>query len=249
MEAYESAVPQGANQLAYKSAGRELLAWLARPTGNGPFPAVLYAHAGYSLGAGDYAAIRPFVDAGFVVLLPAWRGENGNPGNFEMCYGEVDDAVAALDFLAGLPDVDPKNLFAAGHDAGGTIVMLLAESTPRLQAAAACGGIPDLRALVEEAKRPALDHTPYDWRDPLETDLRSPARHARDLQCPLLLFFAEQQDDIQRTQAAKMELAAGEAGRYVHVETLSRTDHNTAIDKAVPRMLLYFKRLVDSRKR
>jgi hypothetical protein len=46
-----------------------------------------------------------------------------------------------------------------------------------------------------------------------------------------------------------MELAAGEAGRYVHVETLSRTDHNTAIDKAVPRMLLYFKRLVDSRKR
>lgn len=55
----------------------------------------------------------------------AWRGENGNPGSFEMCYGEVTDAAAALDYLAVQSDMDPARLYAAGHSVGGAIVMLL----------------------------------------------------------------------------------------------------------------------------
>lgn len=244
-EPFDNGVPEGVQAVLYRSGDKELKAWLARPGGAGPFPAVLYCHAGYALGRGDYEAAKKFVDAGFVVLMPSWRGENGNPGNFEMYYGEVDDAVAALDFLASLPEVNAQQLFAAGHDSGGTIVMLLAAISPRLRAAAACGGIPDLRSWVEEVKRPVLDHMPFDWRDPLELDLRSPARHVQDMKCPLQLYYGERQDELYYTQAAKLEIDAEAAGKTVRAQLIPGTDHNTAIDAAVPRMIRFFKRYVD----
>lgn len=242
-EPYESEVPEGVEAITYESEGRRLLAWLLRPVrSEGPAPAVLYAHAGYALSRGDLEVARAFADAGYVVMLPAWRGENGNPGHFEMYYGEVADAQAALEHLAGLPGVDRTRLFAAGHDAGATIVMLLAMITPRLRAAAACGGIPDMRAIIEEQRKPAFQFIPFDWRDPLELDLRSPARHLRDLKCPLYLFYGERQDQLYYSQAASMEVLASHLGKIVRVVQLPGTDHMTAIEAAVPRMLRYFQR-------
>jgi dipeptidyl aminopeptidase/acylaminoacyl peptidase len=43
-------------------------------------------------------------------MTPTLRGENGNPGNFECFYGEVDDVIAAGRYLATLPYVDPKHI-------------------------------------------------------------------------------------------------------------------------------------------
>lgn len=234
-------VPEGVEAVHYPGPLGQNLAWLVRPKGMGPFPAVLYAHAGSSLSKGDYLAAKPFVDAGYVVLLPAWRGENGNPGHYEMWYGEVADAAAALDFLAHQPGVDPQRLYAAGHDSGGTIVLLLAELTPHLRAAAACGALPDLRAFVEEKKGPFLPVTPYDWRDPLESDLRSPARHVRDLACPVALSYGEKDEAAYVAQAAQMQEDALAMGREMLVNRVAGTDHNTAIDRAVPAMVAFFK--------
>lgn len=254
-EPYESEVPEGVEAITYESEGRRLMAWVLRPsrkegaTKEGPAPAVLYAHAGFALARGDLETARPFADAGYVVLLPSWRGENGNPGNFEMYYGEVADAQAALEHLAGLPGVDRTRLFSVGHDTGGTIVMLLAMMTNRLRAAAACGGIPDMRAIVQEQKKPAFQMMPFDWRDPLELDLRSPARHLRDLKCPLYLFYGERQDQLYYAQAAAMEVLAPNLGKIVRVVQLPGTDHNTAIDAAVPRILRYFQWHLDDDRR
>jgi dipeptidyl aminopeptidase/acylaminoacyl peptidase len=247
-EPFDPDPPPGVERVTYTSQGRELVAWLVRPPGSGTYPGLLYAHAGFALGAGDVAAARPFVEAGYVVLLPAWRGENGNPGNFEMYYGEVDDAQAALEFLAQQVGVDRTRLFAAGHDTGGTIVMLLAMVSDRLRAAAACGGIPDMRAIVEEQRKPAFQLMPFDWRDPLELDLRSPARHLRDLRCPLYLFYGERQDQLYYSQAAAMQVLAEPLGKLVRVLQLPGTDHNTAIDAAVPRMIRYFARHLEEDK-
>jgi dipeptidyl aminopeptidase/acylaminoacyl peptidase len=242
IDPYDAAVPPGAELVQYRSAGRELFAWLARPAGQGPFPAVLYCHAGYALGPGDFEAIKPFLAAGYVVLLPAWRGENGNAGHFEMGYGEVDDAAAALAYLATVPEVNRQQLFAAGHDAGATIVMLLAESTTGLRGAAACGGIPDVRLLTESKRKPVLDHTPYDWRDPLELDLRSPTRHLQHLSCPLLLVYGEREPEELMLLAAHMEATGSGLRKPVQLIRLPGADHNTAIDAAVPRMIKFFDR-------
>lgn len=235
---YADEVPGGVQKVTYTSHGRSLLAWLAVPSTPGPHPAVLFAHGGFSLGAGDYEDARPFVDAGFVVLLPAWRGENGNPGEFERVYGEIDDAVAALDYLANVPGVDKKRLFATGHSMGGTTAMLLAEVSDRLRGAASCGGFPDIRGAIDQGMR--LDiYVPYDWHNPLENDLRSPGRHLRDLQCPLALFNSDS-DRLYVQQSATLPEEAKSYGKQVTVEVFDNTDHHSALAPAVQKMIPLF---------
>ncbi len=51
------------------------------------------------------------------------EGENDNPGQFELFYGEVDDAVAAIDYLRSVPYVDPSRIYLAGHSTGGSITL------------------------------------------------------------------------------------------------------------------------------
>src|SRR5690606_1656554 len=128
------------------------------------------------------------------------RGENGNPGSYELCFGEVGDAAAALDWLAARPDIDATRLFASGHSVGGTIAMLLAETSPRLRGAMACGGCPDMQSLTEAFRQPVFD-APYNWQNPIEGDLRSPSRHIASLKCPLALYFALPDDQMYSTQA------------------------------------------------
>ncbi len=48
------------------------------------------------------------------------------------------DAVRALDYLAGRPEVDPTRLASIGQSGGGTNTMFLAAVEPRLAAAVAC---------------------------------------------------------------------------------------------------------------
>ena len=236
---FTNRVPDGVTRVTYRSEGRELLAWLARPQGRGPFPAVLYAHGGWALGAGDFEEARAFVDEGFAVLLPAWRGENGNPGHFEMYYGEVDDARAALAYLAAVPGVDAKRLYAAGHSAGGSLVMLLAELSPRLCKAAACGGFPDMHFYVLLKKQNPFGVAPFDWQDPAEADLRSPRRYVKDLHCPLALYFGEE-DKFYLAQAKMMKIEAENTGKQVVVETIPGAGHSSALGSAIRQMIPFF---------
>lgn len=242
-QAYDAVVPPEATVVEFASDGRQLIAWLAKPAGPGPFPAVLYAHGGFALGESDFADAQPFLQAGYAVLLPAWRGENGNPGSFEMCYGEVTDAAAALDYLSAQSDIDPARLFAAGHSVGGTIVMLLAEISPRLRGAMACGGCPDMQKIVELQQGPVLEVPSFNWHDPVEGDLRSPARHVRDLGCPLSLFYGASGDEFYLSQAQAMQLRAAQLGKTVHVQTVLGADHFGALAPAIQQAIAWFRSL------
>ena len=73
-------------------------------------------------------------------MFPSLRGGNDNPGRREGFFGEVDDILAATDYLARQPHVDPKRIYLGGHSTGGTMVMLVAESTDRYCAASHSAG-------------------------------------------------------------------------------------------------------------
>jgi dienelactone hydrolase len=47
---------------------------------------------------------------------------------------EQRDAVAALTYLRGRPDVDPNRLALVGHSFGGSLTLLVAEREPQLRA-------------------------------------------------------------------------------------------------------------------
>ncbi|ANQ48574.1 prolyl oligopeptidase family serine peptidase [Flammeovirga sp. MY04] len=87
--------------------------------------AIVYLHGGFALSYGDLRDCQPFIDAGYIVFAPTYRGENGNDGNFEYFYGEVTDAENAVKWLSQQDYVDADNIFVFGHSIGGGISTLL----------------------------------------------------------------------------------------------------------------------------
>lgn len=66
-------------------------------------------------------------NAGIVMMFPSLRGGNDNPGKHEAFYGEVDDILAAFNFLSKQSYVDPDRIYLGGHSTGGTLALLTAE--------------------------------------------------------------------------------------------------------------------------
>lgn len=183
----------------YPSGGRELLAFVARPVAapraSGAeaerLPAVVYFHGGFRLAQDDLAFARPFVQRGFVVLVPTLRGENGNAGDFELLYGELEDAKAAARFLAQEPDVDVDRLYAVGHSVGGGLCALLAvDGDVPFKRLAAIGGVygPD---TFPSWQRDDPARTPFDLRDPLERRLRALTPFVEQVRIPLVLYVGK----------------------------------------------------------
>jgi len=78
--------------------GLRLLGWYQPPAAN-PGAVLLYLHgnAGHIGHRSD--RVRPYLEAGFGVLLPEYRGYGGNPGRPSEA-GSYSDARAAFEFLA-----------------------------------------------------------------------------------------------------------------------------------------------------
>lgn len=231
---YDNTAPDQVKVVEYDSGDRKLMAWLVLPERDPPFPAVVFVHDGFALSRGDYDSAMRFVDHGFAVLIPSFRGENGNPGDFEMCYGEVDDLVNAIDYMATRKKVDPKNIFAAGHGVGATNVMLAAELSPHLKKVACLGSRPDMVASG------TYENAPFDSKNEKELLMRSPARFANDLKCPMLLLYSEQDSahKLFQEQAKAMEKEC--KTEPILVEELPGVTHESALSPAITRMLTFF---------
>jgi dipeptidyl aminopeptidase/acylaminoacyl peptidase len=119
--------------------------------------------------------------AGIVMMLPSLRGGNDNPGQREGFFGEVDDVLAAADYLAHQDYVDPKRIYLGGHSTGGTLVMLVAESSDRFRAAFAFGPVDDVRGYGGR-------FSPFDTSNPKEFELRAPVRWLNSVRSPLFVF-------------------------------------------------------------
>src|SRR5262249_51721222 len=103
--------PEGVSEVEYVSGELRLKAWVNRPTDQArKHPAVLYLHGGFSFDLGDWEQTKPYRDAGFVVLIPILRAENGQPGAWSYFYDEVDDVLAAGEYLSKQPYVDADRL-------------------------------------------------------------------------------------------------------------------------------------------
>jgi acetyl esterase/lipase len=164
-------VPPGDVKLVHYTSGElKLAAWFALPP-KAPaddIPAIVFFHGGFALSEDDVKECKPFLDAGYAVLLPSLRGENDNPGHFELMYGEVDDARAAVQWLAAQPRIDKGRIYTFGHSVGGGISALLSlwDDVPVLATGSSAGLFP---YTVFAAWSEIL---PFDRRNPLERQLR-----------------------------------------------------------------------------
>ena len=227
--------PPSARQVVY-SLSPPLQAWLSPLTASkAKHPAILFLHGGFAMSAEDWEMSRPYRDAGFVVMMPALRGENGQAGDYSMFYNEVSDVLQAANFLSKVPYVDAKHIFLAGHSVGGTLAQLCALTSSRFRAAASFSGATD--PLAWSKGQPQV--VPFDASQTREFQMRSSLAFATSFKCPTRLYFGDQEDWC----AAPSQSTAQKArGKGLDVEAVSVPgDHFSEVPQAMKASIAFFR--------
>jgi len=167
-------IPNGVSEIEFPSGELRFKAWINRPDAKDAkkLPAVVFLHGGFAFGKEDWEMARPYRDAGYIVMAPTLRGENGQAGDFSLFYDEVGDALAAADYLSKQPFVDSERLFVAGHSVGGTHALLAAMASNRFRAAASFSASPDQVLYCKYGINKA--QIPFDTTNAKELEVRSP---------------------------------------------------------------------------
>ena len=233
--------PHGIKEIKYKSGVLQLKGWINLPADKKQKrPAILYLHGGFAFGTGDWEQTKPYRDAGFIVLAPMLSGENGQQGAFSYFYNEVDDVLAAGEYLSKLPEVDAKRIFIAGHSVGGTITMLATQASHLFRAAAVFDGAPYWGPFTE-----ATD-LPFDKTDPREIILRSPMAFAGSFKCPVRLYYQNREQTSLTEFFALMNrrTVVLAKNRGLDVEGIEIDgDHMSIVHPAIQQSIAFFQRI------
>lgn len=175
----------------YPAPPGDLAAYITTDPGDGmKRPAIVWITGGDNNTIGDVwspqgrdndQAASAFRKAGIVMMFPSQRGGNDNPGWREGFYGEVDDILAATDYLAKLPYVDPDKIYLGGHSTGGTMAMLVGACSDRYRGIIALG-------LVAAASQYGGMFVYCDPDDEEEMRLRSPIYWMHSVKTPMYVL-------------------------------------------------------------
>ncbi len=210
-----------ASIIEYPSGSFNFPAYLSKDRqGQQKLAAVVWAHDGFGgMDKESWKQARPFHDAGFVLMGPSFRGENTNAGRFEMFYGEVDDLLAAVDYAASLPYVDPDRVYVAGYGCGGTLALLAATTgTTNVNAFFSISGLPNSAEFLanNDAGFPEAS-PPFNTRRPGEAYLRSALPFVGGIRRPTYFFGAN--TEPMKTQAEEM-------GRLARAQKIQFVQYN-----------------------
>ena len=175
------------------------------------YRAIILVHGGVH---GDFddlyvSQVRALVGRGYVIVAPEYRGSTGyGRAHYDSIdYGgkEVEDVIAAVDFLAQLvPYADTSRVGIMGWSHGGFIALHSIFRRPELfRVAVAHVPVADLPSRIRShsagyaqifAKQPGFGGTLAER--PQAYVERSPVAHARKLRTPLLVHAADNDDDV-----------------------------------------------------
>jgi len=186
---------------------------------------------------------QPYRDADYIVMVPLLRSENGQPGAFSMFYDEVDDVLAAAEFLRKRPSVDATRLYVAGHSAGGTMALLAALTSKLFRAAAAFDGSPDQQLLFNgSAQRPWVPkEVVFDRMDLRELQVRSPLAYAHSFKCPARLYYSTEAMSLYQRASIRTAAVAKERGLDVEAIKIEGT-HFSHVASAMKQSIEFFRK-------
>ena len=209
-----ASVLPGAEEVAFDTAdGLRLGGWFV-PGRAGPGPAVLVCNGN----GGDRSMRAPLAAAlaamGLHVLVFDYRGYGGNPGHPSQ-EGLAADARAALDHLAGRPEVDPARVAYFGESLGAAVALRLAVERPP----AALVLRSPFASLAEVGRR----HYPLLPVSLLLRDRYDSAALAGRLATPLLVLAGGRDQIIPAGHSRRLFAAAPQPKRLA---VLDGADHN-----------------------
>ena len=141
--------------VVFPAGGIQLEGILGRTRGTRDTPAVAICHPHPLMGGSMdnnvvMGLFSEFVSRGYVALAFNFRGTGRSGGTHEGGEGEVLDLLAALDYLASLPETAENNLAAAGYSFGAWIAL---QAGMRAEGRVRCAG----------AVAPPVEMLPFDF--------------------------------------------------------------------------------------
>lgn len=230
--------PSGVKEVIYDSGKLKLKAWLSdRPADDNKHPAVVYAHGGYSFGGNEeWSTMKEFLNQGYILMAPMLRGENGNPGNFEYFYGEVNDLIAAADYLSNLSYIDNESIFLCGHSVGGQLSMLVSMMPSKYRGISSLGAYPDQESFI----RYGGDPIPFDANNRREFELRSFIAYQDSIIKPLFAYMGDQEDPSTIQYCRDLFKYAKEIGMPCEFKEV-KGDHFSSVGESVKLSINEFK--------
>ncbi|GCE10707.1 S9 family peptidase [Tengunoibacter tsumagoiensis] len=146
------------------SDGQQIQGWLSTPEATGPFPVIIELHGGPDVVVTEHFSPTSqfWTDHGFAYLTINYRGSTTFGKAFEeqitgnVGHWEVEDIVAARNWLVAENIAYPDQIFLTGWSYGGYLTLLALGTYPDLWAGGmACAAIADW-ALAYEETSPSL---------------------------------------------------------------------------------------------
>src|SRR3989442_1535692 len=195
---------------------------------NGQHPAIVYVHGGPA--AQTVNSFNRFVqyvaNQGYIVIAPNYRGSTGygkdfqQANLFDMGGGDLQDVIAAADWIKQTGYVDPKKLILMGGSYGGYMTMMGVTKAPEVWAAGV-PIVPFVNFFTEiENEDPVLQQSDMaTMGDPVKTKAlyqdRSPIFFASQIKAPLFLLAGGHDPRRPKTESQQVVDAIKKRGRVV----------------------------------
>jgi dipeptidyl aminopeptidase/acylaminoacyl peptidase len=225
-EPVEPAPPKIFRTITYPAPAGNMAAYLSPDPGDSKkHPVIIWITGGDCNSIGDVWSPAPrgndqtasaYRKAGIVMMFPSLRGGNANPGAKEGFLGEVDDVLAAAEFLARQSYVDTNHIYLGGHSTGGTLALLVAEASNRFRAVFAYGPVADVSGYGEDS-----GFLPFDLHNRQEVKMRSPGYWLASIQSPVWVLEGTQQSNISSLRA----MARKSTNPKAHFIEIKGADH------------------------
>jgi acetyl esterase/lipase len=232
--------------------GSALLADVAQPPGNGPFPAIISIHGGRWVGGHrkDTSSIKPkdWAALGFFAMTIDYRLARATPA--PACQQDLLCAIRYVRAHAAQYKVDVNRIFLIGQSAGGQMASLIATlgEGPYKKTGGWNEQSADVRAVISVCAPYELNT--LDWGKlwiPLSGDAEaarkeaSPIVHVKNEMKPLLIIHSDDDKSVPIRQAVDMAEACGKAGARVKFLHYKDKGHMQIVDWVVKESTAWIK--------
>jgi dipeptidyl aminopeptidase/acylaminoacyl peptidase len=222
---------------------------------NGEHPAIVYVHGGPT--AQTMNTFNRFVqymaNQGYIVIAPNYRGSTGygkefqQANLFDMGGGDLQDVLAAADWIKQTGYVDPKKLILMGGSYGGYMTMMGVTKAPAVWAAGV-PIVPFVNWFTEiQNEDPVLQQSDLATMGDLEKNKalyeeRSPINFVDRIKAPLYLLAGGNDPRCPKEEAQQVVDAVKKRGGVVEYKVYENEGHGFA---RVENQIDAYKRVAD----
>ena len=205
---------------------------------NGEHPAIVYVHGGPT--AQTMNTFNRFVqymaNQGYIVIAPNYRGSTGygkefqQANLFDMGGGDLQDVLAAADWIKQTGYVDPKKLILMGGSYGGYMTMMGVTKAPAVWAAGV-PIVPFVNWFTEiQNEDPVLQQSDLATMGDLEKNKalyeeRSPINFVDQIKAPLYLLAGGNDPRCPKEEAQQVVDAVKKRGGVVEYKVYENEGH------------------------